>query len=250
MKRGWMLLLAVAAMHAQDAAVERGSRLYTKNCAIPYCHGPGGKAGRAPVLLGHHFSTGSLFKTISWGIPGTGMPEFTSRLKTEEIADLVTYVMTLRGAPAPGAAVTATPALAVAAKLTPEIQQGRGLFFDSGRTGSCGACHELEGWGVSVAPDLAALPPARLTLRDVSSARVKTARPTGGEAPFPVVVVEQTATRWRVYDLSAPLPVLRTFSADQVAMEARTAWRHEQATAAYTQAELEMILSYLRARIR
>src|SRR5262245_55078952 len=91
------LLLAASAVLAQTASVERGAQLYRTNCAAPYCHGPEGSAGRAPKLIGHTHSINSMFKVITWGIPGTGMPEFTTRLKSEEIADIVAYVMTMRG---------------------------------------------------------------------------------------------------------------------------------------------------------
>ena len=50
----------------------------------------------------------------------------------------------------------------------------------------------------------------------------------------------------RVYDLTAPLPVLRTFAAAQIALEPGSSWRHEQAARIYTSAELETIALYLR----
>src|SRR5207302_1811011 len=109
--------MLVAACRAQDGAVDRGAQLYSKHCATPYCHGPEGGAGRAPRLAGHRFNVNTMYKVITWGIPGTGMPEFTTRLKSNEIADLVAYVMTLGGgAAAAPAAVPAAPPHA----LTPQ----------------------------------------------------------------------------------------------------------------------------------
>jgi mono/diheme cytochrome c family protein len=236
-----LLLLVSAALHAQNAAIERGSQLYRTHCAVPYCHGPEGTAGRAPKLIGHSQSVNSMFKVISWGIPGTGMPEFTTRLKTEEIADLVAYAMTLRGA-SPAPAPVAAPRTA-----SPDAKAGRALFFDSGRIGSCGNCHELDGWGVPVGPDIAAAPSERLAdLRRVPHSRVRTARPPGGGPVFPVLLVENTEARVRVYDLTGPIPVLRTFAPGQVALSPNTSWQHEQATRPYTDAELDVIGRYLR----
>ena len=121
------------------------------------------------------------------------------------------------------------------------------MFFDAARTGACGSCHELDGWGVPVGPDLAALPPGRFAdLRAVATRGVVTARPKGGEPPFPALLVERTEARVRVYDLTAALPVLRTFAAAQIAIEPGSSWRHEQATRIYTSAELESIAVYLR----
>ncbi|HLK61920.1 MAG TPA: c-type cytochrome [Bryobacteraceae bacterium] len=235
-----LLIAAVTAARAQDAAVERGAQLYRTNCAVPYCHGPDGAAGRAPRLIGHSYSLNGMFKVISWGIPGTGMPEFTSRLKTPEINDLVAFVMTLRGSPSAAAPAPAAPPKA----LTPEAKAGRALFFDAARTGNCGTCHELDGWGVAIGPDLATIK----DLRDVPVRHVVTARPTGGDVPFPALVAERTDTRIRVYDLSASIPVLRTFAPSRVVIEPSTSWRHEQMMHAYTANELQTIATYLRLR--
>jgi mono/diheme cytochrome c family protein len=184
-----------------------------------------------------------MFKVISWGIPGTGMPEFTSRLKTQEIDDLVAFLMTLRGGPAAAPAPVATPRA-----LTGAAKAGRDLFFDAARTGACGSCHELDGWGVPVGPDLAAAPTERFAdLREVTAHRVMSARPAG-ERPFPALVVERTEARVRVYDLTGPLPALRTFAASKITVDANSSWRHEQVTRIYSNSELETIARYLRWR--
>jgi mono/diheme cytochrome c family protein len=187
-----------------------------------------------------------MFKVITWGIPGTGMPEFTTRLKSAEIADLVAYVMTLGGPAAPPPPAPAAPAR----PLPPQAREGRALFFDAARTGACGSCHELDGWGVPVGPDLAALPPGRFNdLREIATRHVVTARPAA-EPPFPALVVERTETIIRLYDITAALPVLRTFPAARIAIEPGAAWRHGQATRIYTASELEIIAGYLRWRAR
>jgi len=240
MRRALWVLLMAGASRAQDGAIRRGELLYRTNCATPYCHGPEGAAGRAPRLIGHRYNLNGMYKVITWGIPGTGMPEFTTRLKTEEIADLVAYVMTMGGGSAPAPAPAAPPRVP-----SPEARQGRALFFDAARTGACGSCHELEGWGVPVGPDLAT---SRIPdLRTIATTHVMTARPRGGEPPFPALVVERIGSRVRVYDLTAPIPVLRTFAASQIALDPASTWRHDQALRLYTQRELDLILAYLRS---
>jgi mono/diheme cytochrome c family protein len=246
MKRALQLVIAAAACRAQDGAAARGAQLYRAHCAIPYCHGPEGSAGRAPRLAGHHYNVNGMFKVITWGIPGTGMPEFTTRLKSGEIADLVAYMMTLGG---PAAAPVLAPVSPPRA-LTAEARRGRALFFDAARTGACGSCHELDGWGVPVGPDLARLGPERFNdLREVAIQHVATARPAG-DAPFPALVVERAEARVRVYDLTASIPVLRSFAAARIAIEPGSAWRHGQAVRDYTADELEIIAGYLRWRAR
>ena len=235
MKRRLLLMIAAAAAgRAQNGAAERGAQLYRTQCAIPYCHGPEGGAGRAPRLAGHRLNVNTMFKVIAWGIPGTGMPEFTTRLKSNEIADLVAYMTTLGGAAASAPAPSVAPRA-----LTPQAREGRALFFDSARAGACGSCHELDGWGVPVGPDLAA--PSHAT------GSVVTARPVG-EPPFPAVVVERTDAKACVYDLTSTIPVLRSFPAGRIAIDSATSWTHLQATRSYTAAELEVIAGYLRWR--
>jgi mono/diheme cytochrome c family protein len=243
MKLALWFCVFTAIAQAQQASVERGAALYRMHCATPYCHGPEGTAGRAPRLVGHRFNVNQMFKAVTWGIPGTGMPEFTTRLKTGEIADIVAYVMTLGGSPAATSLAPAAPPRVP----TPEAKQGRALFFDAARTTPCGSCHEFDGWGVPVGPDLSALPPDRFTgLREIPARRIMTARPRGGEPPFPALLVEKSETRVRVYDLTNSLPVLRTFSASQVVLDPGGPWRHQEASRAYTARELETIAAYLR----
>jgi len=244
MRRALLFAIAAAACRAQDGAVQRGAQLYRSNCAIPYCHGPEGTAGRAPRIAGHHYNVNGMFKVITWGIPGTGMPEFTTRLKSDEIADLVAYMMTLGGPAAVPAPAPVSPPRA----MTPQAKEGRALFFDAARMGACGSCHELDGWGVAVGPDLARLRPERFSsLREAPIQDVVTVRPVD-EPPFAAIVVERAGARVRVYDLTAPIPVLRSFAAARIAIEPGTAWQHAQAVGNYTARELEIIAAYLRWR--
>jgi hypothetical protein len=126
------------------------------------------------------------------------------------------------------------------------MQQSRALFFDAGRPGACGSCHEIGGWGVPVSIALQDLRSARLAdPRAVETPDVVTVRPTG-EEPFPAVVSEKTPARVRVYDLSSRLPVLRTFSAKDVVLTPGASWRHSAAASLYSDEELAAISRYLR----
>jgi len=148
-----------------------------------------------------------LFKVITWGIPKHRDARFTTRLKTGEIADLVAYVMTLGARPpAPDRAPVILRALS-----TPQAKEGRALFFDAARTGFCGTCNEAGRLG---RPDRSrSRGAAARNLQEFAPGRdpgVVTARPVG-EPPFPALLVERTDSRVRVYDLTANLPVLRSF---------------------------------------
>ena len=59
------------------------------------------------------------------------------------------------------------------------------------------------------------------------------------------MVVEKTAAKLRVYDLSERLPVLRSFQAANVSVAPGSSWRHANAVSLYKDSELEAIVQYL-----
>lgn len=220
-------LLAAAMAMQSGATVEAGAKVYQTYCAVAYCHGPAGTAGRAPQLAGKDFQARFVFGVVLNGMPGTGMPGFAKQLKTDEIEAVMQYVMSLRGE-APVAAAGAGVAKRV---VPPEAARGRALFFDAARLGNCGSCHEADGWGVPVA-------------ERKKEGKVVTVRGEGGD--FPALAAEETAGWVVVWDLGAKLPVRRRFRAGTVEVEKGSAWRHEEATGIYTDAEREQIGRFLR----
>jgi alcohol dehydrogenase (cytochrome c) len=79
---------------AQKAA---GTKLYGEQCAG--CHSPDGLGGPgAPALVGRPLSHGdmpwSVYRTIHYGVPGTGMPPHP--LARQQLWELVAYVRSLR----------------------------------------------------------------------------------------------------------------------------------------------------------
>ena len=238
----WVLLLLPLSALAQTPAVTRGAAIFRANCAVAYCHGPEGTAGRAPQLAGHGFAARAVFGIVANGRPDTSMPGFSNQLKTDDIEAVVAYVMTLKGdRPAPVSGPSKLP------DLPPALRKGRELFFDAARTGACGACHELSGRGVPVGPDLRARKPESLRgLRQSSTAGVFTARVTG-EAAFPALVVEENATQVTVYDLSSRLPVRRSLRASEVTLTPGGSWSHRDAASLYSDDELDAIADYLKA---
>ena len=246
MMRLAVLLAAPALLHGQSALVKRGAEIFRGTCGVAYCHGAEGTAGRAPQLAGRGLPGSYLFDVILNGKPGTAMPGFEKQLKSEEIEAVTQYVLSLPGSPG---TATASPK-PEGTPLPPAAMKGRGLFFDAVRMGGCGRCHELDDRGSAVGPDLKALAPAQFRdLRAASHSRVVTASPNS-EDPFPAVVAEQTAERVRVFDLSSPLPVLRTFQPAQVRITPGNAWSHASAAQTYSESELEEISGYLTWLVR
>jgi len=231
-----LLFLMVLPVCAQDAAVVRGEKVFQSSCSVPYCHGPNGTQGRAPKLAGHGFTAAEIYNIVFNGIANKGMPAFGSQLPADDVRAVVGYLMTLKGSGPAGGAGRATAA---------DSQPGKALFFDAVRMGGCGRCHELDRRGSAVATDLkSATVPA--DLRALDTRHVMTAQPVG-EGAFPALVVERSEKRVRVFDLSSPLPVLRTFAGDGVKLTDGSSWRHREAIGSYKDAELGEIGVYLRS---
>jgi cytochrome c553 len=231
-----LLFSTAAALCAQDAGVVRGEKVFQTNCSVPYCHGPNGTAGRAPRLAGHNFTARDLYSRVFNGIPDTAMPAFGAQLNADDISAVVSYVMTLRGS---------SPVSALS--LSVDAISGKALFFDATRMGGCGRCHELEERGSRVASDLKAAA-AHSDLHSIEVHHVITAQPAG-ESAFPAVVAEKSEKRIRVFDLSSPLPVLRTFAPDAVQLTEGSTWNHRDAVRDYRESELQDIEKYLQSAV-
>ena len=227
-------------LHAQSPLLQRGAGIFRTTCAVAYCHGSDGTAGRAPQLAGRAFNANVLFDVILLGKTGTGMPGFSQQLNSSEIEAVTQYVLSLSGPAGVGALASKT-----GNEPAPAVQQGRTLFFDATRMGGCGRCHELNDRGSPIGPDLRTVDPAKFhDTRAASRTRTVTASPVG-EAPFPALVTEQTAERIRVYDLSAALPVMRSFRPAEVRITPGNEWSHASAVETYSETELEAISGYL-----
>jgi cytochrome c oxidase cbb3-type subunit 3 len=125
---------------AQSARHSRGQQIFATTCAA--CHGLDGMGSeRAPNIVGNpqvqKLSAGEMFRIVSGGVPGTGMPAF-QRLGKPAITSLVAYLKDLQGknqfAPLPG-----------------DPKRGEALFFGSAQ---CSTCHMAAGKGGFIAPDL------------------------------------------------------------------------------------------------
>jgi cytochrome c oxidase cbb3-type subunit III len=125
---------------AQSARHSRGQQIFATTCAA--CHGLDGMGSeRAPNIVTNpqvqKLSAGEMFRIVSAGVPGTGMPAF-QRLGKPAITSLVAYLKDLQGknqfAPLPG-----------------DPKRGEALFFGSAQ---CSTCHMAAGRGGFIAPDL------------------------------------------------------------------------------------------------
>jgi PQQ-dependent dehydrogenase (methanol/ethanol family) len=131
------------------AAIQAGGRLFDGFCAD--CHGSGGAGtGKGPAVNTGTFKHGGddagVFRTIKNGVPGTEM-DANPNVPDQQIWQLVAYIRSLapatpdRGAPSAGTAVGGNAAA------------GEAVFFGKGE---CATCHDINGRGGVVGPDLSA----------------------------------------------------------------------------------------------
>ena len=239
---GTAIVAIVAACQAQDLAA-RGEQVFAKSCATGYCHGVKGQSSGAPRLAGRGFNEAYIENVVSRGISGTGMPSFTAALSSADLAAVVAYVAALNGVENPdaGSAKTATETA-----LTGEAARGRGLFFDAVRGfGRCSTCHEVGGFGISVAAPIAQVPASVAAFKALATPNVKTGT-LDGES-MPVLVLSNGKQSALFYDLTSLPPVERNALPGTVKFTDGSNWRHASVLGAYNDTELDTILAYLRA---
>src|SRR6476620_3870088 len=145
------LTIAVAAQQSDTtrnplgtdaAAVAAGQRLYDQGCAG--CHAAAGQGSdRAPALTGrfaHGGEDGDLFHSIREGVPGTAMTPHRE-LNDQQTWQLVSYIRSLAGSTRIAPATVSSAGDATA---------GAAVFARA----QCVTCHEIDGVGGSVGPDL------------------------------------------------------------------------------------------------
>lgn len=238
--------LLAACAFAQAPQLSRGLDVFNKSCATGYCHSPKGAEAGAPRLASRGFDDAYISNTIRNGIHGTAMPAFGD-LAREDLAAVIAYVDSLNGiAPGPGRAAAAPPVAApVRAQLSPEARKGRALFSDQVRgLTRCSLCHEADNIGFAVALPIANVPANAAALHQVTAAKVETATAEGDS--FPAIVLNRGAQP-KLYDLTTTPPVLRSFPNGGVTFKAGSSWKHEKMLAPYSDAELDSILTFLRA---
>ena len=234
-----ILLLAVSLLPAAD--LDLGLRVFRTSCAVGYCHGSGGSAGRAPKLTGRQFEHAFVLKITRDGVPNTGMPGWKDRLNPAELESVVAYVTNISGGVVPA---TPTGAATQQQEMPAAAKRGRDLFTDALRgVYRCNTCHALEGIGTPVGPNLASGGPSNTAaIRAGKPGTVRLA--TSGGDSFPALVAEQGD--WvKVFDLTSPPPVLRTFAKGEISFSSGSSWQHSSAVKNYSDSELSAVEAYL-----
>lgn len=244
------LLLAVSPADENSAlqqALEQGEQVFNVTCATGYCHAiNGGAGGGGARLAARGFDQEYIRSVVSNGRPGTAMPGFQNHLSPSDLEAVVAYVATLNGIDTPviseGEADSGAPEQT---ELSAAAEHGRSLFHDALRGfARCSTCHQVQGSGVPAAEPIEQIPANAKDMRDLNTPQVATVT-VAGEA-MPGLLVSQSETRTLFYDLTIPPPVLRTVAPGSVAIQDDSEWRHAAVVESYSDAELELILQYLR----
>ncbi len=242
------LLLAVSCW--AQSPIRRGEDVFAKSCATGYCHGVRGASSGAPRLAGRGFNQAYINNVVTRGISGTGMASFATTLSRADLVAVVSYVAMLNGIANPkiGSDDDDAPASS-GPKLTGDAARGARLFTEAVRGfGRCSTCHEVGGFGVSVAAPIQQVPVSVAALQALATPNVKTG--TLDSESMPVLVLSESKLSTLFYDLTSAPPVERNAQPGSVKFADGSGWRHSSVMAAYNNAELGAILAYLRAEIK
>lgn len=246
---------------ASDSLITEGSAQFAKSCAVGYCHGSEGRSARGPALRDRVWDPSELFRITAEGLPGTSMPGWEDVLTAEAVWAVTAYVMSLSSEPPTGAAAIVELGVAFDSPESPELSagalRGKELFFDLTRERRCSVCHQLDGLGTPIGPNLKIAAkgktPQELEL-DVLE--------PGGRIAFGFeqvqvellsgetlvgVLAEETETRIRVFDAASVPPPLRSFAKADVKRQQTRARSSMPADldSVYTTDEIADIATYL-----
>jgi len=238
---------------ADAAAVAAAQRLYERGCAG--CHAAAGQGSdRGPALTGrfaHGGEDGDLFHSIREGVPGTAMTPHRE-LSDQQTWQLVSYIRSLSAPIAPAGGTASGDATAGAA------------VFARAR---CVTCHEIDGVGGSVGPDLSTAarygaealrrklldpdqpiqaPATAGPPRPVTQPQTITVRLKNGRTILGVRRAEDTFTPL-IVDLDNRLHLLDKSAIADLHVENRSAMPHDFSTR-LTAADLGNLVAYLAAR--
>ncbi len=258
------LFLAAAMTQLMGQSAPSGQQLFALHCSVGYCHGVGGSAGRGPRLRGRDWDRGYLAKVIENGVAGTAMPGWKGKLSQEQIASVVSYILSIShetGAVTQSETV-ASHELSSNGLLGPEAARGKELFFDPGNDRNCGVCHGLRDRGPGIGPALVSL---RDTQSKKSNPEVLAAilnptslnqslriRTASGETICGIKAGEN-GRDLQIYDLaSTGPPVLRTLRVEEISERGHCDQLNVHAGFAnfYTSQELSDIVVFLKSGLR
>jgi len=233
-----------------DEVLKQGEQVFAQSCATGYCHGIRGGPSTAPRLVGRGFDQAYISNVVTRGVPDTGMASFATSLSRPDLVAVVAYVATLNGITNPIVAAGGAAATdASGPTLSGEAARGAQLFKDAVRGfRRCSTCHEVGGFGISVAAPIAKVPASAAALKALATSNVRSGTMDGES--MPVLVLSEGKLGTVLYDLTSAPPVQRNAEPGSVKFTDSSNWRHSSVIGAYNDSDLTAILTYLRAAIK
>jgi len=254
---------------SQGMATREGGALFKLHCSSSYCHGELGRGGGGPALRAQHFEPLKLEEVILHGVPGTAMPEFSSRFSPTEIERIVEYVRTLGSMGLNDTSLNAPVTSGSGSQREESIDEkleenvtgaaavGRELFFDANNVNSCRVCHTFQGRGGKVGPDLTNIA-ARDEAEISESIKNPAARVAAGFEKLQVVTRDGTrfigvkrdedATRLRFFDTSTMPPVSHSISKSEIVTRETLPGSAMPAQLQLTAEDVRALIVFLRSR--
>ena len=255
------LLAAEAVDLSSPGLIAEGSAQFAQSCAVGYCHGSEGRSARGPALRDRVWDPRELYRITSDGLPGTSMPGWKNVLPEATVWAVTAYVLSLSSEPPEGAAAImelgSSQGPSERAPPSEAALRGKELFFDLTRERRCGVCHQLDGLGTAVGPNLALAAQAKTGLeltRDILKPQatiaygfeqVQLALRSGERVEG--VLAEETESRIRIFDAASVPPPLRSVAKRDVRRQ-RTRKRSSMPSdldTVYTADEIDSIVAYL-----
>ena len=244
--------------------VAEGSEIFGKSCAVGYCHGSEGRSARGPALRDRNWNVQDLHRITAEGVPGTAMPGWKGVIPDEAVWAVTAYVLSLSTAPptGPAAIVELSPPAetAEARALSARAARGKELFFDLTRQRRCSVCHELDGMGTAVGPNLALAARAKTASQLTQDILNPDAEIAFGFEQVQLVLhsgeriegvlAEETESRIRIFDAASVPHPLRSVPKGEIRQQSsrkRSSMPHDLLEV-YTESEITAIVTYLKER--
>lgn len=247
--------------------IAAGSEAFAMNCSVGYCHGSAGRPARGPALRDRVWDPRDLYRITAEGLAGTSMPGWQGLMTEDDIWAVVAYVMSLSTEPPSGGAAIveaggSDASVPQSAALSAKAEQGKALFFDLTRERRCGVCHELDGMGTAVGPNLALSPRAKTSTEIARAIREPDAEIAFGFEQVRLdlrsgeriagVLAEETETRIRIFDAASVPPPLRSVARSSI----RSQTTHQRSSMpdgwdeVYSGREIALIVAFVQESVR
>jgi mono/diheme cytochrome c family protein len=136
--------------------------------------------------------------------------------------------------------------------MTEQAKRGHELYLHSSKGTACATCHQVDGEGTAVGPNLkdlaSVIGPHGLagTIEMSMTAYVQEVR-TSTNGTFPGIRKSKEGDTVQIWDLSKMPPVLMTLNSKEIkSVEQNEKWKHPPTLADYSDQELADIVAFLR----